>query len=376
MNKAAALAAAVTLLSFACSGEERATPAAAIDVTLVAAELQTVARLQPYAGTIRAAAVSSLSSRIMGDVVAVHVSAGDRVQRGQLLIEIDDRDAASQLARAVAEQRSIAGAIDSASAAVRSAEAQAALAERTWQRFRPLRDRGSVSAQEYDEVETRHRSAYAELERARQMLAQMTAQRDAAAAAARQAATYSAYTRIVAPFDGVISARLVDPGTQAAPGMALLAIDGGSRYRAEATVGEAVVIAPGDEVSVESGAISVRGRVTHVVPSVDPATRTALVKVELPQHAAWRSGAFARLLLPAGEHQAVTIPASAIMRRGQLTTVYAVAHDGLTQLRLINVAGETGDRIEVLSGIAAGERVVAHPAATMREGVRVAGAGT
>ena len=138
--------------------------------------------------------------------------------------------------RARAEQRSVASAIESAAAAVRSAEAQAAFAETTWRRFQALRQRGSISVHEYDQAEAAHRSAAAELERARRAHDQLGAQSDAAAAAARQAETFSAYTQIRAPFDGVITGRHIDPGAQAGPGMPLLTIDRASRYRAEAPI--------------------------------------------------------------------------------------------------------------------------------------------
>jgi multidrug efflux pump subunit AcrA (membrane-fusion protein) len=364
--------AVVSALALACGGaepggEETATVSAPVSV--VSAEQ--VPRLHSFAGTVRSSAISSIAARIAGDVVAVHVREGDRVRKNQVLVEIDPRDADAQVALARAGQSQAAGAIQSATAAIASAEAQAAFAEATWKRFAALRERGSVSAQEYERARSQHLSAAAELDRARQTRQQLLAQRDAAGASAVQAATLSSYTRIRAPFDGVISARLIDPGSQAAPGTPLLTIDSASNYRVEATVDETAAVAVSDEVVVEIGSASIRGRVAHVVPSLDPHTRTSLITVDLPRGAAWRSGSYARVQVRSGESQAVMIPASAVVRRGQVAGVFVVEAEGRALLRLITLAETSGSRVEVLSGLRPGERIVTTATPALREGVLI-----
>ncbi|MGZ8868298.1 MAG: efflux RND transporter periplasmic adaptor subunit, partial [Thermoanaerobaculia bacterium] len=214
--------AVVSAIPFACSSEGT-TEAESVTVSapVSTVSLQPVARTHSFAGTVRSSAISSLAARIPGDVMAVHVSEGDRVRKGQLLVEIDARDAEAQVAMARAGEAGISRAIASATSAITSAEAQAAFAEATWKRYAALRERGSVSVQEFESAHARHLSAAAELERARQARQQLLAERDGAAASTAQAGTVSSYTRIRAPFDGVITARLVDPGTQASPGTPL-----------------------------------------------------------------------------------------------------------------------------------------------------------
>jgi multidrug efflux pump subunit AcrA (membrane-fusion protein) len=360
-------------LPFACSSEKTTeAESIAVSAPVSAVSLQPVARMHSFAGTVRSSAISSLAARIPGDVVAVHVTEGDRVRKGQLLVEIDARDADAQVAMARAGEAGLARAIASATSAIASAEAQAAFAEATWKRFAALRERGSVSVQEYESAHARHLSAAAELERARQTRQQLIAQRDGAAASAAQAGTLSSYTRIRAPFDGIISARLVDPGAQASPGTPLLTIDSASRYRVEATVDETANVAVSDPVIVEIGNASIQARVAHVVPSLDPRTRTALIMIDLPQGTGWRSGSYARVQVRSGDAQAIVVPVDAIVRRGQVTGVFVVEKEGRALLRLVTLGETTDGRVEVLSGLKAGERIVTNAAPSLREGVLIA----
>lgn len=363
----------VSAIPFACGSEgTKEAESVTISAPVSVVSLQPVTRMQSFAGTVRSSSISSLASRIPGDVLAVHVTEGDRVRKGQLLVEIDARDAEAQVAAARAGEAGISRAIDSAASAIASAEAQAAFAEATWKRFAALRERGSVSVQEYEAAHARHLSAAAELERARQSRQQLLAERDRATAAASQAGTLSSYTRIRAPFDGIISARLVDPGAQASPGTPLLTIDSASRYRVEATVDETARVAVSDDVVVEIGKASIPARVAHVVPSLDPRTRTALIVIDLPEGTGWRSGSFARVRVHSGDAQALTVPVDAVVRRGQVTGVFVVEQEGKALLRLVTLGETANGRVEVLSGLKAGERIVTSAAPPMREGVLIA----
>lgn len=364
--------AVVSAFALACgNGETPEQEIVTVSAPVSAVSVQQVPRLHSFAGTVRSSAISSIAARIAGDVVAVHVREGDRVKKGQLLLEIDARDANSQVALARAGQGQAAEAIDSANAGIASAQAQAAFAEATFKRFAALRERGSVSVQEYEHARAQHLSAAAELDRALQTRQQLLAQRDAAGASAAQAATMSSYTRVRAPFDGVISARLIDPGSQAAPGTPLLTIDSASSYRVEATVDETAAVAVSDEVIVEIGNASIRGRVAHVVPSLDPRTRTSLITIDLPAGTAWRSGSYARVQVRSGDAQAIMIPASAVVRRGQVTGVFVVEGEGKALLRLVTLGETSGDRVEVLSGLRSGERIVSAATPSLREGVLI-----
>ena len=365
--------AVVSAIPLACGkGEINEPETVTVSAPVAVVDVEQVPRFHSFAGTVRSSAISSLASRIAGNVTAVHVREGDRVKKGQILVEIDPRDADAQLALARAGQSQISRAVDSASAAVDSADAQARFAEATWKRFAALRERGSVSVQEYERAHAQYLSAVADLDRARQTRQQLLAQGDAARATKVQADTLSSHTRIRAPFDGVISARLIDPGAQASPGTPLLAIDSAASYRVEATVDETLKVAVSDDVIVEIGNVSISGRVKHVAPSLDPQTRTSLISIDLPESGNWRSGSYARLKVRSGDEKAVTIPASAVVRRGQVAGVFVVEDEGKALLRLITLGDAASNRIEVLSGLEAGEKIVIAPTPALREGVLIA----
>jgi RND family efflux transporter MFP subunit len=169
--------------------------------------------------------------------------------------------------------------------------------------------------------------------------------------------TAAGYARIVAPFDGVVVGRSVDPGDLAAPGMPLLAVEStGPRDVVLAVAPELTAgLRPGTVVEVVArDGRRTDGTIRSVAGGADPATRTVEVRVEVP--ADWATGVSATALVPSGTRFAVTVPADAVVRRGQLTGVHVVSGDVVT-LRWIRVGRTVGDRVEVLSGLEAGERI-------------------
>ena len=368
------LAAAAATFALGCSAQPDAAPPATMAGSIHTAATREVAQTIAVAGTVRAATVSPLASRVMGDVVAVHVSEGDRVRAGQILLEIDEREASSNLARAVSGREEADRGLDAAEAALDAAEAQARVASATFQRFAALRERGSASAQEFDEMKARNEAAQAHVEAARQTRDRMTAAARGAAAGADQARTLAGYAQIRAPIDGIISARFVDPGAQAAPGMPLLVVEGGGGFRVEANVDETVDAKPGDRASVEIAGRRIPTRVSQRVSAVDPGTRTSLLKLELPGIIDAGSGSYARVLLRTGTRRALMIPADAVMQRGQLSTVFVISAEGKAQLRLVTLGERADGDVEILSGLAAGERFVTGNLSALREGVIVTGA--
>ena len=325
---------AIAALAAAACGHDLPERTAPVTVAARTAIVQkaSITSTREVSGVVRSATVSPLAARVVGNVVRVHVSEGDVVKAGQLLAEIDAR-----------EGRDLTASADSAAAA---ASANAALAETTWQRYAALRERRSVSQQELDTVEAQMRAARAELQRAR--------------AGAAQARTFLDYSFVRAPMDGVVTARFVDPGAQAAPGMPLLTIEDPRALRVEANVPEEVRLRVGDRVLIDGA----EGRVAHVQPSIDAVSRTSLVKIEAS--APLRSGSFVRVQIPTGERTAVAVPHSAIVQRGVLTSVFVVGPDGIARMRLVTL----GEGNEVLSGVEAGERIVVEPA-KVTDGARV-----
>lgn len=343
-------------------------------------------------GTIRARTATVLSSKALGQILSVAVREGDRVRQGQAVVEIDGREAAAQLRRAqaaVAEaQRGLEEAdraIEAAEAGLHSAEANRDLASATLKRYEVLKERRSVSAQEFDEVETKHEAAMLEAERSRHSLAaararrlQISARIEQAEAEVETAQIAQGYFRIASPIDGVVTTRHAEPGTLATPGLPLLAIEDDTSYELEAALEEsrAVEMAVGQKARVEIDAIPgepIEGRVREIVPFADPATRTYAVRLQIPElhiRRNIRSGLFGRVFFQSGERQALLIPESALVRRGQLEGVYVV-HNGAAMLRLIKTGKRYGRNVEVLSGLTPGDRIVTAPGPGIGDGVKI-----
>jgi RND family efflux transporter MFP subunit len=345
---------AVTGLT-ACTSEKKPTNNNAEivrDVQALTVAQSTVPDVLESVGTIHAAEMAQLASQMMGNVVAVNVHEGDRVRRGQVLAVIDDAQPRAGLDRAQAG----VNAADHEAAAV---EADYVLAEATMKRFQILFDKKSVSPQEMDEVKARYQAASARREMARSGQAQ-------AKAALAQARTAFNYTRIVAPFDGVVTERKVDPGALAASGLPLLTVEGSGRFRLEADVDESGLryVKLGQPVPVvfdSAGDQPFKGKVVQIAPAADPGSRSFVVKIELPADPVLRSGLFGRARFPKGERQSMMIPRSSLITRGQLHAVYVIGTDGTASIRYVTIGGASGDQVEALSGISSGDRIIAAP---------------
>ncbi len=182
------------------------------------------------------------------------------------------------------------------------------------------------------------------------------------------------YTRISAPFNGVVIEKRVEPGNLVAPGAPLATIEQDGLYRLEASVEESRMrdIRPGQSVSVVLEALdrSLPARVSEIMPSVDAASRSSIVKIDLPQMPAVRSGMFGRAVFALGKRRVLAVPSAAIRDRGQLRSVW-VADAGHARARMIT-AGETHqDQTEVLSGLSEGEKIVFPVPASLTDGAPV-----
>lgn len=360
------LASLLSAMGLVGCGHEPSKPPVAPEVVsgvvVVPVERASVPDAWEVPGTVRAARTSLLASQLLANVVAIDVQEGARVRRGEVLAVLDDAQPRAELerataARAAAQQEAIA------------AEAEYELAATTFRRYQDLYAKQSVSPQEFDEIQARYRATAARRELARARLEQ-------ARAAQAQANTVLGYTRIRAPFDGVVTEKRVDPGTLVTPGMVLLVVEDTQRFRLEVTVDEDDIgfVRQGQTVPVRIDALGNdrwTGRVVQIVPAADPASRSFLVKVELPVHAGLRSGLFGRAWFVRGRRTALLVPATAVVERGQLQAVYTLGPDHVARLRYVTLGSRVDDRIEVLSGLTAGERVVAQPGGRDLAGKRV-----
>jgi RND family efflux transporter MFP subunit len=177
-----------------------------------------------------------------------------------------------------------------------------------------------------------------------------------AEAALADVETAAGYARIVAPFDGVVVMRNVDPGDLAAPGQPLLVVESTGPKEAVLAVPAdlAAGLHPGDSLWI-AGAERVTARVRAVAGGADAATRTVEVRATVP--ADWPSGVAVTGLIPTGLRPGISIPVTAVVHRGQLTGVRVIAGDQ-SVLRWVRLGRTLGDRVEVLSGLQPGERIV------------------
>lgn len=322
-------------------------------------------------GSVEARTEAQVAARVMGYVQQVHVREGDRVQAGQVLVEI----AASELNAAVAQANAARQEAQSASSEVESAivaaTSAARLAEVTFQRMRNLHDRKSISDQEFDEASARHAAAQANLKMAESKRTQIADRVHQASAATDVAKAQLSYLRIRAPFAGVVSARLAEPGDLASPGTPLLRIEKQGEYRLAANFPESVLgtLKVGMVVPVSIDALDWKGdgRVAEIAPIVDASTRTVAVKVALPTQNSVRSGLYGKASAPGGERSVLLIPARAVRSSGQLTTAFVV-DGGVARSRMLKLGGERNGASEVLSGLTAGEQVVLRPTDALRDG--------
>jgi multidrug efflux pump subunit AcrA (membrane-fusion protein) len=341
-------------------------------------------------GTVRSTTTTVLSSKIMGTVTSLRAREGDKVSAGQALIEIDNRDANAQLQKAGAGLREaqeglaeVEQAINAAKSAQAAADANKRLADSTYARYQALFERKSISPQEFDEAKAKQEMAEAEARRAAdtvKMLAakkrQALAQIDQAKAEVADAQVFVSYARIASPITGVVVAKHTEVGSTATPGTPLLTIEDGSRYRLEVAVEESHLgkIRIGQRVRLRIDALSaddLEGGVSEIAPAADPMSRSYTVKIDLPARQSLRSGLYGVARFASGQRQAILIPRKSVTHRGQLTGVFVVDDAGVARLRLIQTGKTYGEKVEALSGLNDGERVVVDGVADVKDGERI-----
>lgn len=292
-------------------------------------------------GTVESAKRTTIAARIVARIEQVHVSAGDEVAKGDILVELDARDLRAR--------------VQQARDALKAAEARLELARTELARSAELLKRGVTTSARHDQVVSTERVAVADVNRARQAL--------------KEAEAGLSYAAIRAPVAGRVVDRLAEPGDTVTPGVPILRLYDPSALRVEAPVREslAVNLAVGDVLKIEMSSLgqTLSGAIEEIVPYAEPGARTLLVKVALPAGSRAFAGMYARIGVPAGERVRLAVPASVIRQIGQLEFAY-VSEQGRIAQRMVTTGQRlAGDRVEVLSGLKEGERVVS-PATAAR----------
>lgn len=351
-----------------------ATPPAAIPVNVATAAEQSWPAVYEATGTVRARTSAVLAARIAGYIREVRVREGDHVREGDLLVTLDSRDLEVNVGHAAAALEEIRSSIPEAESGIAAATANLELAQSTFRRMQDLLAKRSVSSQEFDEAAAKLKAAQAQLAMARARRAELDAQAARVRQDVKAAEVARTYAEITAPFSGLVAAKGAEPGAMAAPGVPLLTIERDGSYRLEANVEESRLggIRTGQPVAVRLDGVdrAVDARVSEIVPAIDAASRSFLVKIDLPAMPGIRSGLFGRASFTLGQRTPLTIPAAAVRENGQLQSVF-VADQGVARTRLVTIGERSGDRAEVLSGLAAGDKLVFPVPATLTDGAAI-----
>jgi membrane fusion protein (multidrug efflux system) len=309
--------------SSAAVNSANALPAPAVVTTVV--ETAELAQIRHLPGTVQAVSRATIAAQTMGRVKTARLNLGQQVNAGDTLITLS---------------------ADALTANVTQAQAALDLATREYQREAALLERGASTSETVSTLEDQRRIATAQL-------AAATAQLD--------------YTQVTAPFDGMITARHVEPGDFASPGTALFTLEGIAlevqlavpESLAPATIGQVVPIELDDNHTVSA-------IVTEASPSADPTTRTRLVRLLLPTSPPANAGQFVRARWPDQPATVIRVPSSAVTAFGQMQRVF-VATSGSASLRLVKTGHVQDGETVILSGLNPGETIVLDPPASLRD---------
>jgi len=286
-------------------------------------------------GTVQAAHETEVGAKIMARVLAVGVHAGQHVQKGAVLLELDRSDLEARHRQAIAV-------VDAAKAAL-------AQAQTDFDRVSRLRAQGSASEHEFTTATNQLNTAKANHEEASSRL--------------EEAGTVVTYATIRAPLDGVIIDKVVDVGDMVKPGQTLVRLY--DQLQLVATVRESLAtrLQVGQRLPVTLDALNLAcyGTISEIVPEADVLSRAFQVKVTGPCPPGVIPGMFGRLYIPLGQRQELHIPSSAVRRTGQITYVFRVLGHDRVERAFIRIAGERDDQVAIAAGLSAGDVVVADP---------------
>ena len=306
-----------------------------------------VPRLISVEGTIHALDDAVLSSRAMGPVVRERAKIGDRVKKGDVLLEIDERMNNGMLSQA--------------KGALAQAQAAEALASTNLKRFEALFEQQACSQLELDIARMQHETAAGAVKQAQGAV-------DAAGAVANESS-------IRAPFDGVVVEKFVNVGDLVAPGRPLIRVQTqtGRELQFNVRAADGTQLKQGTPITakLDDENQTVEATITEIAPSADPMTHTIAVKAEITSDDSLAAGYTATAEIPGQMIRATLIPKSAVFATGGLHLVSIVDENGSAHTRAVTVGRERGEEIEILSGLSSGETVVLDRSALIDEGTKV-----
>ena len=346
-------AASAILLSLASASASMAAPVPVIEVPTIQLDNQSIAANFELDGVIEAIKQSVISAQIAGRIASLDIKAGERVRLGQQLLTIDDREVLAGVQRAQAQ--------------LAQADAELRNARVNLDRTRQLQSEGFVSKAALDTADTQYKAALGG--------------RDQASAAVRQASLAKEYSRVTAPYDGYVSETMAQAGDLAAPGRPLLVLYAPAPLRAVVHVPVTQSAAASDGGKVEVLVPDPQGATHWITPSdrqvlsaADPIAQTIDWRLDLPTDGLQGlvPGQQVRVRFTGGTAKRPMLPVSAILHRGELTAVYVVGGSGFV-LKVVRLGQDFGaDGVEVLAGVAPGDRIAIDPIKAGLAGARPA----
>lgn len=373
----------------ACSGEkpEAVKPPRQVQAPTRPVERRPIIECRSFPAQVESQNSVTLASKVAGTVEAVMAREGDRLHAGQPILRIDDKDLVSQEQGLVASR-------EQAAQEKRAQAAKAALARTTMDRMGKLLAQRVVSQEDYDKAKAEYEALSRQVEAA-------AAQEAAAGAKLGELAALRAYTRIVAPFDGILARRYVDQGAFVTAGSPLALVDeatGGFELTAQVDESLLAGLKMGQTLVAVIPALvhdPFAVTISAIVGRVDPASRTFKLKCAIPAaipgtDGAPRAGMFGRVFVPARTAEKLLLPETCLVRRGDLPTVMTVDKEDRLHFRVVKTGGSylaadfhgktylTDSQAfdapgrerfaDILSGLTDGETVACDPGATLREG--------
>ena len=339
---------ALMLLSGCSSDESAAIEQDSVEVELRTAETSASQSEMVFPAKVESNNQANLSTIVMGTVTSTPVTVGDRVQKGDLLLQIKDDQIRAQKSQIEANMV--------------QAEANLENTEKNYNRIKNLYAEESATSKELDDISTMYEIAKANME--------------ALEARMNEVNEMLEYTVIRAPFAGIVSSKFISEGDMAAPGHPLVSVANPGSVKITATVAESQISkleeGLGVTVSVSSAGLSnIPARLTAVSQAGDPMSRQFSIEAVIDDaelNESLKVGMFAQIDINIDQTESLTVPADAIVERGQLTGIYTISDNNRAVLRWVRLGERTGDSVEVITGLKPGEKYVYAPDRSIRQG--------
>ncbi len=312
-------------MTWGCSSEHQAEKKSqnklpSVKASVHKAELTSAYSFIEIPGTVQAGQRATIATKLTGTISELPVTMGSRVSKGDLLVKIDAQEITAR---------------------VNQARTQLEQAQRNLKREEKLLAQNASTPETVKDLQDMVRISSSTL---------------------NEAQTMQGYTRISAPFDGMISEKRVDVGDLAMPGVPLLVLDSEKSLQVLADVPEetAIHIKQGDpqDIYIPASGKKIKGRVAELSHAADPATRTVAVKLDIESDPDIRPGQFARILIPSRQKTLILVPQKAISLFGQMERLFILQSDNRASLRIVRSGARSGEMVEILTGLEPEEKVI------------------